>query len=371
MNRIGWIFISSLWLIQGCSETVTETVRQQSIDIIVSASGELESMEKILVAPPSVNGMWQYQIKQMVAENTQVAKGQVVVSFDDKKVRERLIEKQAKLDQAHKKLENQRAKEEATQQELILVVAEKQMEYTKAERISEIVDQSLSANERRKNEIKFTIAENDLFLARKKLSYHLDTTELNIKLAQASVMRLTNKVNRFKSDVERLKVKAPMAGIVLYKADWDGEKPAVGENVQFGQPVMELAVLEKMQVKAQIDEPDSGAILPGQPVTITLGGTQELVFQGKVKSLGSVFRQKSRQDRRLILDVIIAIDKVDPKLMRPGMTVRVEVVTDTLQDVLTISQQAITIKDGKNTGTVDGVVSTQQKSISISHVIYG
>lgn len=327
--------------LSACEPVPSVIVQQENVDILIKASGELESKKTALIAPPSVSRMWQYQIKQLIPENTKVTKGQLLVSFDDKKVAELLIEKQGELEQAEKELANKKIKETEKEQELVLALAERKMQYDKAKRIAEIVDNSRSENERKKREIDFTIANNDWILAKQKLVYHRKNTALNLKLAERKVNRVSAKVNDLKSDIERLKVKAPIGGMVIYRSNWEGEKPAEGETVNFGQPIVELSVLDAMQLKAQILEPDSGRIAIGQRVKITLDGTQELVTWGKVTSLGKVFRDKTNQDRKRIFDAIIEFDQIDTKVMRPGMTARVEVIANTLNEVLTLPSSTV------------------------------
>lgn len=357
-------------LLTACNEKlVTERVKQESVDVFVAASGELESKQVSVIAPPSIDSMWQYQIKQLVPENTRVKAGQVVVSFDDKKVSERLIEKQAELARAKKELENQQLKEVETEHELVLSVAEKKMEFEKNKRKAEIIDNSRSDNDRKKAQLDFTIAENDLALAKHKLNYQRRTKVLNIKLAQAKVSRLSTEVTSFLGDIERLKVKAPIAGMVIYQTNWEGEKSAVGETVRFGQSVMEIAVLEQMQLSARISESESGKVAVGQPVNVLLDNALDLVYHGRVKSLGMVFRDKSKQDKRRIFDVIIEFDQTDVEIMRPGMTARVEVITERLDNVLTISQQAVKSTNGQNIVVQSNLTANEDKVISISHVL--
>jgi len=320
--------------IQGCGQAPAETTQTGGVQSkhndanIITASGELESKTTAMIGPPSVSRMWQYQIKQLIPENSKVKKGEVIAAFDSKKVSERLVDKKAELNTAQKELENKKINEVKNQQSLILAVAEKQMEFEKAKRKFEIVDNSRSENDRRKAEIDHTIAENDLFLAQKKLSFHNTNTLLNLKLAQAKVDRINNEVNDIQNDIQKLTLTAPIDGMVLYKEKWDGEKPAVGESVNFGQPILEIAVIEEMQLKAQIAEPDSGKIAIGQKVKISLDGTQELVVQGAIVTLGRLFRDNSSQDKKRIIDVIIEFDETDTNIMRPGMTARIEVQTD-------------------------------------------
>jgi HlyD family secretion protein len=262
-----------------------------------------------------------------VAENTQVTKGQMIVSFDSQKISQRLFDKQAELNTATKELENKKRKEIENEQSFILTVAEKQMAFDKAKRRYDIVDNSRSENERQKAGIDLTIAENDLFLAQKKLQFHYDNTQLNIQLSQNKIDRLTNEIKDLNKNIKQLTVTAPIAGMVLYKKNWDGEKPAVGSTTNFGQPIIEIAVIEQMQLKVQIAEPDSGKIFEGQSVKISLDGTQEIIFQGKITSLGRIFRDKSAQDKKRIIDAIIAFDSPDLNVLKPGMTARIEIIT--------------------------------------------
>lgn len=358
-----------LILLCACDKAPSEAVKLEQVRLVVSASGELESKQTAMIAPPSVSRMWQYQIKQLTPENTRVKKGEVIVAFDSKKVMDRLVDKQADLDRAQKELENKKIKEEESEQELILSIAEKQMEYEKAERKADIIDNSRAENDRKKSVIDFTIAENDLFLAKERLTFHKNNKALNLKLAKGKVNRLTAEVNDFKSDIERLKVKAPIDGMVIYRANWQGEKPAVGESIQFGQPIVELAVIEQMQLKAQIAEPDSGKIKLNQKVKIMIDGTQEIVLQGKIVELGRVFRDKSSQDKRRVFDAIIAFEQPKDTVIRPGMTARIEVVTAVIDNALTLSSQAVKLENGQGSVRITGLFSDHEETIEVAHIV--
>ena len=354
MNIIGkklGIFTSTslaIIVLSGCEQVPSTTVKQETVELSVTTSAEVESKKTALISPPSVKRMWQYQIKHIVPENSQVKKGQVLVSFDSKKVSELLIDKKAELKQAKQELANKEFQESADEKQLVLSLAEMQMEFEKAKRRAEIIDNSRSENDRKKSEIDFIIAKNDLFLAKERLKFHRTNTLLNLKLATAKVARFTAEAEVLQFDIDRLQVKAPMDGMVIYKANWQGEKPAKGESIQFGQPVIELAVADQLQLKAQIAEPDSGKIKIGQKVKITLDSAQEQTFQGEVVKLASVFRDKSSRDKRRIFDTIISLNQdenTDISMMRPGMVARVEVITQTIENALTLPATSIINSD--------------------------
>ena len=344
VKNLTYVLIAGLLL--GCSDDVQQANSSKATQETLTAVGELESKTEATIAPPSVSRMWQYQVKTIVPENSKVKKGQIVVSFDDKKISERLVDKQGKLDQANKELENKVLKEEEEDQQLILSLAEAQMNYEKAERKAEIVDESQSEIDRRKAEIDFTIAQADLKVAKLKLEFHRSNTELNVKRLKGKVSRLQGEVDVLMKEKEQLKVKAPISGVVLYRANWDGEKPAVGESIQFGQPLMDLAVVEEMQVKIQITEPDSGKVKIGQSINIFLDSAKDTVFKGTLVSLGQVFRDRSHQDKTRVIDAIVELEKIDLEVMRPGMTARVEINQELNMDLG--SQQAIAAANTKD-----------------------
>ncbi|TMN71055.1 HlyD family secretion protein [Pseudoalteromonas sp. S1727] len=360
------LLVSSVLFLTACNEQNEQNFSVERSDIVLSvkANGELESSTSAIIAPPSVARMWQYQIKTMQPENSHVKKGDVVVSFDDKQVRDKLIDKQGDLERAKKQLENAQNKELIKEQELTLQVAEMKMNYDKAKRKAEIVDNSRSEVERKKSQIDFTIASNDLTLAKSKQAYQQQSKELNLKMVQSKVARLQSEVDGYLQDIERLKVKAPIDGLVIYKTNYQGEKSSIGESVQFGQPVIELAVLENMQVKAQIDEPDSGKVAPGQKVKITIDGSTEIVVSGKIDSLGRVFREKSPQDKRRIVDAIVSIDNLDTSVIRPGLTARLEITTTALSQVLSIPLASIQYDQQ---GPYVTTTKNAQQFIEISH----
>ncbi len=358
-----------LLMLSACGQPAGERVQEEQVDVIVTASGELESQQTAVIAPPAVSRMWQYQIKHMVPENSKVVKGDVIVSFDDKKVSERLTDKLAELNQATKELENKAIKEVEAEHELTLTVAEKKMEFEKAQRKAEIVDNSRSENDRKKAVIDFTIAENDLTLANKKLEFQLSSKIANLKLAKGKVERLTSEVNQFKRDISRLKVKAPIDGMVMYRSNWQGEKASVGESVNFGQPVMEIAVIEKMQLKAEIAEPDSGKVSIGQKVKVILDGTQELVVTGEIVDLGKVFRDKSSQDRSRIFDAIIVFTDADVSQMRPGMTARVEVISRVYENALTLPITMVNNDQGHFTVNLVNLFGSETKVIEVVNIV--
>ncbi|WP_440056836.1 efflux RND transporter periplasmic adaptor subunit (plasmid) [Pseudoalteromonas sp. T1lg65] len=366
MNNKPLIIVILLLLVTGCQTESSQSFKlaPQHVKMTVSANGELESKTRALVAPPSIKRMWQYKIKHLVPENTRVKQGQIVASFDDQSVRERLIDYTSRLDQAQKELENKQAQEAKKFEELKLALADAQKEFDKAKRRAEIIDNARSENDRRKAEIDFTIASLDLELAQKKFEFHKENTALAIGVAKSKVARIDSDVKSIKAEIAKLKVTSPIDGVVAYRVNNQGEKPAVGESVMFGQPVIEVSVVEDMQVKAQINEPDFGKVSVGQHVKVTVDSADEYVVSGKVIELGSAFREKSTQDKSRVIDTIIALDVVDVDRLRPGLSTRVEITVAEFPDALAVPVSAIKKQGDEHFVDTD----KGQKTVTISHI---
>ncbi|AQQ67951.1 hypothetical protein Mag101_10080 [Microbulbifer agarilyticus] len=330
--RLGAILILMISLIFTACSDPKRAVTQDASRPALSITGELEAENHVKIAPPSISRMWNYSIKQLVSENTHVEKGDLIVAFDDKPVRDRLVEKKSELAQARSELKNTVRKVEQTAKDDVLSVEEKRAEFDKAERRAAIIDQSLSKNERLKSAIDFEIATNDLALARALADLHKKSGKLEVSLAERKVDTLSAEVDLLQKQVDRLKVHAPIGGLVQYIPNWQGEKPSQGESVRFGQPVVLLSDLSRMQLRAQADEVDRSSLALGAPVDVVVDSAQGKTLTGRIAELGRVVRDRSNNDRRRVIDLLVAIDGGDEVSLKPGMTATLNL-TDVTQEL--------------------------------------
>lgn len=308
-------------LLAGCSDgKESDATIAAANTAIPPIPGELESARSVMIAPPAIQRMWQYSIKRMVPENSHVEEGTVVVEFDDKPVRERLIERRSELKRRRSELNNTQLKEKQIAKDDILAIEEKRAEFEKAERRANILDQSMSRIEREKAAIDFEIARNDLTLARELAEMHKRTGALRISMAKHKVARYEGEVAALKAEKEKLKVKASISGLVQYVANWKGEKPSVGESVRFGQPVMQISDLSQMRVRAQADEVDKARLSIGAGVEVAIDGAEAITLRGQILELGRVVRDRAKGDRRRVVDMLVGLEEGGSASLKPGMT---------------------------------------------------
>jgi len=311
-------------LLTGCQADVVET--QDFKTSGVTASAELISLKNATLGPPSVPRMWQYKIEFMARENQLVKKGDTVLVFDGQRLKTDLIGHASRLAAEIKKAENQKLKDDATHQDLILALAEAEMNFQKAKRTAEITDASRSKIERDKQQAEYEYQTENLAQAKQKLAHHINAMDINRQVDQGAINMRQSRVNSMERDIAKLTVRAPKDGLVMYNSDFNGEKAAVGQTVYMGRSLMQLPSLDEVAIKAEFAEPDTARLRKGQTVKVIFEAYPENAYMGKISVLGQAYYPKSNSNSKVVFDALIELDGNKPDVMRPGMKAKVEVV---------------------------------------------
>jgi len=291
---------------------------------MVQSAGEIAADVQLSVAPPAVDDIWQYTIKDMAAERALVNKGDVLVQFDDDEIQQNIAKKTAELNNARQELSNRQQADAKQQQDLRIAKAEKQMLAEKDQRKASIVDHSRSALDRKKMQIDAQISANDLALATLKLDKSMQQAVSMQKMLESKVSRLATELAKLQADQQKMSVLAPFSGVVSYQENFSNEKFAVGDKVQFGQPVLELNQLDSLYVRAAIDEVYLARLQTGTPAQIRVDSLPDAVLTGRLRPMETAVRDKSYNDQRRVFDVKISLDQPPPEKLRPGMTARLQ-----------------------------------------------
>ena len=110
----------------------------------------------------------------------------------------------------------------------------------------------------------------------------------------------------------------------------------VGDSVRAGVAIAEIPDLKNWEIGASFGELDRGHIAPGQRVSIDVIALPDRKFTGTVADLGSTGGPPWNRH----FESKIHLDTRSPEL-RPGMSVRIIVTTDTLLKALWLPTQAV------------------------------
>ena len=313
--------------------------------ITVHASGRLQSSASLFIGCPSVERMWEYTIAFMAPEGNPVKRGDTILAFNDKELRERLQLKQAELDTAEKELERLELQENETLDGLVLQHEEEKVKEQKVKHKTDVPEEFIAPLELQKRKLDLELAGLRLTMARSRIDNQATGMRSRLQVQRSRVKLLQADVAKVQGDIARMSVQAPVEGMVVYAQDWNGKKKAVGDSCWMGINVLELPDLKKMQVKAAILESQAGRLQEGQKADVRLDANPDRVFSGTVTSLGRIFRIKSDDQPVIVFDVVIDLAESDPALMRPGMAATIDIDISSLDRVLQVPETAIIYRE--------------------------
>jgi multidrug resistance efflux pump len=177
------------------------------------------------------------------------------------------------------------------------------------------------------------------------------TARSEIETARAAEEKARRELVEFERSLDSMSLLAPRDGI-FFVGDfwrWGPEGPRKlqpGDRVWPAFPVGKIPDPAEMEVQAKLAEPDHGKIQPGMTARCILDTYPDRVFEGRVEGVGSVATQSGpRWNRsRPGFPVRVALERTDP-LMRPGLSVRVEIVRGQWDDALVVPRGAVRFEE--------------------------
>ena len=190
----------------------------------------------------------------------------------------------------------------------------------------------------------------------------LGELESDIKIAKA---RLDSEEHSHKLDLEKLAevqeqidkctIRAPQAGQVVYANVTDrrgGQEIIIEEGTKLRerQEIIRLPDSKDMQVKAKINEARVSLVEVGMPAVIELDAFPDLKLHGEVEKVSEYPLPSSWFSGNVKeYETIVRISDFPEDLeMRPGMTAKVSIRVNRLDEVLTVPVQAVLEHGGKH-----------------------
>ena len=264
----------------------TETVETGDVSQRVVAHGSLQPVQKVEVGS-QVSGI----IDELFVDfNSEVSEGEVLAQLDPSTFRAEVSSAEAELESAEAGLE----------------LAE--MNY---ERIRDLQERQ--------------------FVSRS----DLDEARSSLRQAEAQVRVRNHALERAQRELDRTTITAPTDGIIISR-DVD-----VGQTVaaSLSAPILfQIAAdLRQMQIHANVSEADIGRVADGQLVRFQVDAYRDREFVGEVIQVRNA---PLVEDNVVHYETIIAVDN-DERLLKPGMTAEVNVITDEVHNVVRVRNNAL------------------------------
>jgi HlyD family secretion protein len=314
-----------------------EKVARQEIASVISTNGKIEpvnSFEAHAPAPAIVKDV-------RVTEGDHVKAGQLLVQLDDADARAQAARALAQLRSAEAAL--QAVKTGGTQEEVLTIrsdLSKAQAERDEAQRNLQAIQRlrqngAASPAEVEAAQNRVQKADADLHLLQAKLTGRFSSPE--VAKVEASAAEARAAYAAAEDLLKHSNVTAPFAGTVY-------QIPVKrGAYVNGGELLVQVANLEKVRVRAFVDEPEIGRLAKGQEVEIKWDAIPGRTWDG---TLTRVPTAVTMVGTRTVGEITSEIDNADRKLL-PNVNVNVSIITSKHDNTLTVSREAVHDADGK------------------------
>ena len=271
-----------------------EKVSLQTLQNSVTATGTIEAVTSVTVGT-QVSGIVN---KLYVDYNSQVKKGQVIAELDKTNLLSELNTAKANMSSAQSQLNYQNAN---------------------MKRYQTLYQKGLVSADDYENAL------------------------LTYRQAKEQVATAKEQVQRAQTNLGYATITSPIDGTVISKSVEEGQTVAASFNTP------ELFTIAKdltnMQVVADVDEADIGAVKEGDRVTFTVDAYPDDTFEGTVKQ---VRLQATTTNNVVTYEVVISAQNADLKL-KPGLTANVTIYTQERTGVLAVANKALRFTPTKET----------------------
>jgi len=371
-NRYSRSFMAVLFLciavlgLNACGKSAPQDIRETRIDAaagdsstvvkrgnfrhVLRLSGTVGAVESHNVQSPRLTGQTSSTmvITKIVPNGTQVRAGDFLVEFDSQSQLRNILDKKAEYDN------------------LVQQIKKKQADHTSAraadetELIGAEVDVQTAQVEMRKNEVipgyqaeinKVNLAEAEAKLKQLKGTFVLkrEAQAAELRILEIQRDRALMAVKYAQSNIENMVIKSPMSGLVVLTPSNKGTgmaDPQEGDEVRSGGGVMTVVDPSKMQVLARVNQVDISQVYAGQSAEIRLEAYPELVFPGKIESIGAISTPSNYLKRIRYFSVVVSIQGSNPKLL-PDLTATVDLQLESAKEVLILPREAVVIRNGQ------------------------
>jgi len=201
---------------------------------------------------------------------------------------------------------------------------------------------------------KYTEAARELNRARKAAVSKLAQAEARLKSAQGQYNVQLRQRKELQEQLAKCLIRATKPGLVVYGSArdeyyWGGEERIrEGATVRERQTMITIPDLTKMSARVKIPESYIKKVKKGQKAKITVETAPDQKLTGEVTKVGVLPDSENRwmnPDMKVYLTTI-TVDGLHDWL-KPGMSAKIEIMVDRLDDVVYVPIQAITPIEGK------------------------
>ena len=289
--------------------------------------GLVEPVRSHPVAAPRLTGTpFQLIIVKLAKGGTRVRKGDLLVEFDRtsqiKATRDREYEYRDLLAQIEKKGADQQVDRATRAQDF--AIAESNLRRAELDILGAELLPSVTQE---KNQQTLEEARAKIVQLRKTNGLKDRAAAADLRILEIQRDRAKNAWDHARSNAEKMRITAPLDGMVVLKSIWKGGNMGEvqeGEEVRSGIPILEVVDPTTMRVRASVNQADAAYLKPGAAVSVTLDSYPAKAFRGRVEYVSPVAIPSVLSTRVRTFLAVFSVDGTDDHLL-PDLAAAIDV----------------------------------------------
>jgi multidrug resistance efflux pump len=293
---------------------------------LIRATGIIQALRVYSIQTPQISGQnGRMTLVKLVKNGAEVKKGDPLAEFDRTAQKDTLRDAESKFDDLSHQWDQKRAQYKSDAAKRMQTLREAEADLAKAElnlRKAEL----LSEIDRLKNQTSAESARTRVASLKKSNALHDEGEKAALRILELQRDRQKVSVERTRLNMDRMLVRAPIAGMVALETTWRNGSmgPAQeGDQMWQGQNLVRIFDPGQMVVQTSVAEPDGASLQPGVKARIRIDAYPTAQFDG-VFEMASPVATSALDSPIKTFNAIFRITQLDPRLM-PDLSASVEV----------------------------------------------
>jgi HlyD family secretion protein len=311
-------------------------IRKGDWQRIVLVNGSLQASKSEEFKVPQTS-TWRLQIKWLAREGDDVKPGDTVIAFDTANLaaeieanKEALKNRTTEMAQKEADFRHQRLELEVERKSAETDLQKKEIDASVPEEIQSKLEYEQKQLEKRKAAFSLSSAEGKKKVNSLEVRTQIDTMRIEIG-------DLRRKLTTSQQMLDSLVIKAQTSGTVVYEeTGYPRRKIQVGDTVFSGQSVVTIPDSSSYFVQGWVSEAHIKKIGVGHPVDLVPDAFPDRRYQGRISRVLANAEPNAHWGKAHYFRVDIKLEKLDPRIMKPGMSFCCKVYGERIREALLV-----------------------------------
>jgi HlyD family secretion protein len=282
----------------------------------IRLTGTVEAIHSSKVIVPQTLGQGgQLTLTRLIPNGSKVQQGDLIAEFDPTQQIDNALAAKGKYEDLSHQVEQKAAQNHADQEKRISDLtqaqgdlAKAQIELQKAPILAEIA--------KLENDIKAEITRQHVESLTKSNTYHDQSDAAALRILELQRDRQKVTLERSQINIDRMQVRAPIAGMVAQQNVWRGNSNGhaqEGDQLYRGQALVSIFDPSQMLVRCSVGEPDGAALTPGTRAKVYFDAYPDLSLPAHFE-FASPMASSALGSPVKTFSAVFRLDKTDPRL---------------------------------------------------------